>query len=438
MADPLSIASGIAGLLSLGIQVTQSLINFYTDYKDQDTDLARITRNFQDLQSIFRSLGTALQDSRSQADAQELLQEVDDITQRCQEIIKELQIECQKFDASSSTGFQGRVQVARRRVAYPFRKSTLQKLEEDVSEIRDNLSLALNVLQVKNENQIQYDISDLKLLIERTNANQMSSMIRDWLKAPDASIDHNIAFGKRHPNTGLWLINNENFANWLVKGNSFLWINGFQGCGKSVLCSTAIQHTFHHMKDTCSVGVAFFYFSFNDQSKQNNHGMLCALLLQLSSQTPDGETGLKKLYEAQNSSTPTVNVLLDALRVVLSRFDKVFILLDAIDESPREGERESVLEGIDIIRKWDLPSLHLLVTSRNEFDIRESFKPSLDEDLSMKNEEVDRDISNFISDQLKDDKKLQRWKAFHGEIQEKLTQRAQGVQDVRSTGLSKG
>jgi hypothetical protein len=69
MADGLSIASGIAGLLSLGIQATQSLVNFYIAYKDQDTDLAKIMRNLDNLQSIFRSLDVAVQDRLSQADA---------------------------------------------------------------------------------------------------------------------------------------------------------------------------------------------------------------------------------------------------------------------------------------------------------------------------------------------------------------------------------
>ena len=49
MADPLAIALGIAGLLSLGIQATQSLVSFYTAYKDQDTDLAKITQNLNSL-----------------------------------------------------------------------------------------------------------------------------------------------------------------------------------------------------------------------------------------------------------------------------------------------------------------------------------------------------------------------------------------------------
>jgi hypothetical protein len=68
--DPLSISSGIADLLSLGIQVTQSLINFYFAYKDHDTNRARMTQNFEDFQSIFRSLEAAVQKSRSGTNAQ--------------------------------------------------------------------------------------------------------------------------------------------------------------------------------------------------------------------------------------------------------------------------------------------------------------------------------------------------------------------------------
>lgn len=110
MADPLSIAAGVAGLLSLGIQVTQSLVVFYSAYKDQDTDLANITQSLDNLQGIFRSLDIAVQDRRSRADAQELFQEVEKATQRCDEIIKELHIECQMFHKVLVAGFKGRIQ----------------------------------------------------------------------------------------------------------------------------------------------------------------------------------------------------------------------------------------------------------------------------------------------------------------------------------------
>lgn len=427
MADPLSIASGIAGLLSLGIQVTQSLIGFYSAYKDQDTDLAKITDNLENLQSIFRSLDVALHDRRSRSDAQELFQEIEKATRKCDEIIQELRIECQKFYKDLVPGFKGRIQVAGRRAAYPFRKSTLQKLEEDASEIRENLSIALDVLQLKDHIQIQDNILELRSFLERTNANQLSLTIRAWLKAPRASLNHNAACAKRHQSTGLWFVNGHHFTNWLVERNSFIWLNGFAGCGKSVLCSTVIQHIFCEMKQKHGVGIAFFYFSFNDESKQDDDGMLRAVLLQLSGQLKHGEKDLEKLYALYQLGSPPVEDLLNLLRRFLGRFCDSYILLDALDESPRDYKRKGVLSTIQTIRDWSLPGVHILVTSRNELDIRESLHPSYGQDLAMKNSEIDADIVEFVSYQLSHDPKLQRWKARHREIQTKLTTGAQGV-----------
>ncbi|CAG8079967.1 unnamed protein product [Penicillium nalgiovense] len=427
MAEPLSIASGIAGLLSLGIQVTQSLVHFYTAYKDQDTDLEKLIQNLDNLQSIFRALDIAVEERRSQADTHDLLREVEKAIQKCEEIIIELQSECEKFHKDPAAGLKDRVKIAGRRAAYPFRKSTLQKLEEDVSDIRENLSFALDVLQLKSQSQIQNGISEVKSLVERTNASQVSLIVRCWLMAPDASLNHNAACAKYHPSTGLWFVNSRQFRTWLEERNSFLWLNGFAGCGKSVLCSTAIQHTFREMRHKHRVGIAFFYFSFSDEAKRDDSGMLRTLLLQLSVQLQDGERDLEQLYAMHKSGSPPVEVLLDSLRRFLERFRDTYILLDALDESPRDCKRKGVLRAIQVIRSWSIPSVHLLVTSRNELDILESLYPSRDQNLLLRNSEIDGDIANFVSYQLRNDTKLQKWKARHDEIEAKLTTGAQGV-----------
>lgn len=427
MADPLSIASGVAGLLSLGIQVTQTLVRFYTTYKDQDNDVAKVTQNLDNLLSIFRSLDIAIEERRSQVDTQGLLQEVEKAVQKCEEIITELQNECEKFHKESAVGLRDRIKVAGRRTAYPFRKSTLQKLEEDISDIRENLSFALDVLQLKSQSQIQDGISEVRSLLERINASQVSLTVRSWLMAPDASSDQNAACAKRHPSTGLWFVNGHQFRNWLEEHNSFLWLNGFAGCGKSVLCSTAIQHTFREMRQKHDVGIAFFYFAFDDKTKQDDNGMLRALLLQLSVQLQNGQKHIEQLHALYKSGFPPVDVLLESLRSFLSQFCDIYIFLDALDESPRDYKREGVLRVIQEIRSWSIPSVHLLVTSRGELDIRDSLGPSRGQDLSLRNLETDRDIANFVSDQLKNDQKLQKWEERHEEIQIKLTTRAQGV-----------
>lgn len=427
MADPLSIASGTAGLLSLGLQITQSLVKFYTAYKDQDTDLVKVTQNLKSLQTLFIFLNDTVEERRSQASTRDLLREVEKVVQKCEEIITELQSECERFHRDSVAGLKDRFKVAGRRAAYPFRKSTLQKLEEDVNEIRENLSLALDILQVKSQSQIQDGISDVKALIERTNANQVSFTIRCWLMAPDVSLNHNATCAKCHPCTGLWFVNGHRFQTWLEERNSFLWLNGFAGCGKSVLCSTAIQHTFREMRHKRGVGIAFFYFDFRDEAKQDDNGMLRALLLQLSVQLQDGERDLEQLYALYKPGSPPVDALLVSLRRFFEQFRDIYILLDALDESTRDCKREGVLRAIQVIRSWSMSGVRVLVTSRNELDIRESLGPSQDQDLSLRDPEVDRDIADFVSHQLKNDVKLQKWKARHEEIQRKLTTGAQGV-----------
>jgi archaellum biogenesis ATPase FlaH len=427
MSDPLSIAAGIAGFLSLGIQVTQTLIDFYSVYKSQNTDIAIITRNMENLQSTFRSLETAIHQRQSQPNAEELLKEVDKATQNCHEIIHELQTECQKFRTESGASLKGRIQAAGRRATYPFRKSTIQKIEEDVSDIRENLVFALNVLQFKSHNRIENEISAVRSLLERTNSSQISFAIRAWLQAPDASINHNTVYAKHHPKTGLWFINSHQFANWRVERSSFLWLNGFAGCGKSVLCSAIIQHISRETKHISKVGIAFYYFAFSDESKQDANGMLRTLLLQLSVQLRDGERELDQLRILSQSSTPSKEVLLQTLRRFLERFQDGYVLLDALDECPRTNSREDVLGVIQAIRDWRLPSVHLLVTSQDQLDIRRSLNPSYNCDVSMKNPGTEHDIFDFVSHQLEHDTKLQRWRVRHNEIQTRLTQDGQGM-----------
>lgn len=52
MTDPLSVAAGIVGLISLGIQVTESLVKFYTSYKGQDTDVIRTTEKLERMHNV--------------------------------------------------------------------------------------------------------------------------------------------------------------------------------------------------------------------------------------------------------------------------------------------------------------------------------------------------------------------------------------------------
>jgi hypothetical protein len=362
-----------------------------------------------------------------EADERSLIKKIENTIKDCEEAIKELEDECQKFRKDSIHGQLDALKVIGRKLTYPFRRSTLQKIDENVSELRTNVSLALGVLQLKDNARAQNDLEDTKALVNLIKARQISRHIQDWLKAPDASINHNEACAKKHPGTGMWLVKSDTYARWLTGRNSFLWLQGFAGCGKSVLCSTVIQSVFRHRSSDPRTGIAFFYFTFNDQSKQDESAMLRTWLLQLTSQLQDGHKDLTQLYESYKPSTPPSPALLDYLRRLIERFDHIYLLVDALDESPRNKLREKVLDTLEVVRGWGLEGLHLFVTSRDELDIRESIDPSSEEEVAMRNGGIDDDIANYISGQLDGNRRLRNWLPYREKIQDTLARGAQGV-----------
>ena len=118
MTDPLSVAAGIAGLISLGVQVTQSLVQFYTSYKGLDGDVARTIGNLKGLYGIFDFLQTAVKTRTFRRDEQALIKNIECSVSKCSDLIKELQQEWEKFDKSSVSSIEGVIKVAGHRIAY--------------------------------------------------------------------------------------------------------------------------------------------------------------------------------------------------------------------------------------------------------------------------------------------------------------------------------
>ena len=427
MADPLSVAGSVVGIISLGIQVTTSLVKFYNSHKGRDSDINRTSEKLDGLLVILHSIETTLSGRKFHVDERSLIRSIEKSIKSCDEMIQELRHEFQKISKPSSDGTRAAIKLAGRRVTYPFRQSTLQKLDEDIDELRANLSTALGVLQLKDNQRIRDDITERNVILDLLRASQVSSDLHNWLRAPDAFDDHNVAVAKKHPGTGVWLVKSDNFLNWMVEGNSMVWLNGFAGSGKSILCSTAIQFISCRRMSDSNVGVAFFYFTFNDQSKQDEMGMLRALLIQLSHQRRDGPADLAQLHERYRTGIPPSSVLLDYLRRLVERFNNVYIMLDALDECPLKGRRKYVLDALETMRNWGVQSLHLFVTSRNESDIRESLDHPRVQEVNVHNNAMDRDINDFVASRLDKDRRLLKLRPYREKVQKSLAARAKGM-----------
>jgi hypothetical protein len=111
----------------------------------------------------------------------------------------------------------------------------------------------------------------------------------------------------------------------------------------------------------------------------------------------------------------------------MRKLEDVYIILDALDESPRDKHREAVLRVLDDLRTCSEPGLHLLVTSREEVDIREELDAKPDETIIMKNDGINKDIASFISQYLRDNRRLRKWEEYHDRIESVLIARSNCV-----------
>jgi hypothetical protein len=154
----------------------------------------------------------------------------------------------------------------------------------------------------------------------------------------------------------------------------------------------------------------YFYFDFNDQGKQKPENLLPSLLAQLASQSRRHiPKALKGLYTGSADTVdgrkhpPTLDGMSDTLDSVISEFDQVYICLDALDECT---DRKRLLDLLKRIRKQPLRHLHILATSRQEWDLEASLTQMVTKCIDLQNAQVDADIQSYIEDQLSKDWEL--------------------------------
>lgn len=154
----------------------------------------------------------------------------------CRQGVEKLEKRLAKIkSAPSPAGLREKAENQFRKALYPFKESTLAKLRETVSELRNNLSLALHVLQiplgttaVQKLNELQTDVTALNQSFEAIRLDGYNERIHRWLLPPDPSSNHNTARRKWQPKTGTWFIDGDSFPGWRIRPNTFLWLHGIR------------------------------------------------------------------------------------------------------------------------------------------------------------------------------------------------------------------
>lgn len=225
---------------------------------------------------------------------------------------------------------------------------------------------------------------------------------------------------------------NDFLTQWKEQQNSFRWLQGKSGSGKTILSTTIIEHLISQDK-----ALLYFYFTFTDPAKQTFDGMIRSLVSQLSHKDPKASQLLNTLHSTcdDGRKQPESETLSNTLIQMINEVQEVWIVLDALDEC--DSERDVLLQWLQDVLNSDHRNVHLLVTSQPEHGIELGLKKfSKDSDtVSITNNLIAEDIRAYIRHRLSNDQNSGIVRSYQAEIEKQLVDRADGMLDYCSYPL---
>ncbi len=247
--------------------------------------------------------------------------------------------------------------------------------------------------------------------------------VYNWLHVTDPSDVHEKSCDAYEPGTGEWLFRSPSWDTWLKEKTRCLWVHGIPGAGKTIFLSHLIETVRDHCADQGFGHACVYYYCYFGHVQDETTPFLRWILLELCRQLGRIPLAVYNLY--RHGGIPTARNLLHALEKVLRGFNRVFVLVDAVDESL---QRENILRVLrDLATDPRFENLRLLATSREYIDI-EDVMLEISTPISMRNHLLDHDIALYVRSKLATHRKLRRWPdQIREEVFEVLSTKANGM-----------
>ncbi|KAF3289301.1 hypothetical protein TWF970_003081 [Orbilia oligospora] len=201
-----------------------------------------------------------------------------------------------------------------------------------------------------------------------------------------------------------WFLNSNEFAEWQTTKNSFIWLLGDSGCGKSILSSAIIQK----LQEDLRCQPIYFFFKSPRNTLANVLHSLCSQIRNINMEV-----------SASNLRAGTLRELIERFLLMVQKAGEVWLVLDALEECSRD-EWETLFIWINEIRRQKKKNVHIVVTSLPEFDknmaqinlLEKGDKMILIQDRSA------NDITAYIHKWVKERASASRWVCYPSDLTE--------------------
>ena len=173
----------------------------------------------------------------------------------------------------------------------------------------------------------------------RESKERYKQEVLQWLSPLDFRPKQLDILSRRTPSTGEWLFSEEKFNSWVNgTGPSCLFCSGIPGAGKTVLTSLVIDYLESRVAAIKPM-VAYVFFDYKDQERQAATAILRSLLKQVIESIGEIPQSIQHVYHAH--SPPTEGRTMDDDQctsllqcLIRSQPCDTFLIFDALDECP--------------------------------------------------------------------------------------------------------
>lgn len=145
MSDPLSVAGTAVGIVSLGIQVCQGLINYVQASKGRKDEIQDSIQDVQQVVLLIYSLNNTLRGINERRYTESLAASL----KRCYASLEKLQAFLVKLDPpQQSSGTSRIVRDARHSLVYPFQQAKVNSLHQSLRKDLSDLRLAIQIVSL--------------------------------------------------------------------------------------------------------------------------------------------------------------------------------------------------------------------------------------------------------------------------------------------------
>ena len=326
-----------------------------------------------------------------------------------------------------------------RAMQWQFKDKEVKQCLERIDRCKATLTLAITADEVallRNLQDMSYIVaSDLNKMsgnldtfaqkVQDKETLTKHKNITEWLSPVDPSESHDTALGAHQPGTNNWFVEGAEFKKWTESTDSFLWVSGFPGAGKTTLFANCIKH----LRDSRpSWFLGYFYCDFRRNETQDVINIMGSVVAQICSQSGFFPEQLGNAYDQGMSrpgqkQRPTLSLLSNAFKTITERYDMV-MLLDALDECQQTQE---ACEFLTQLQK-SCQNIRILVTSRGTAEIQAGLSSYPKLQLERHMDEVNEDIDAYINHRLSTAVQLQ-WLPIpvKEDIASHLTEKSEGM-----------